>query len=315
MANAKLTDTFQSKIYVSTAQDELERLVSRLYNNQLIASWRFTYKYAQPTDNEKSRVLELTLKDCRKTQSLTRTILKMGDYLRYGIHNCDLRGDRDYFFSHDIFPLAYVDVRIGDSSLDYTLLDSVTSNDYAVPELRVLKLKVEIAKKGKIANFKDPIDKIVITQGEKKVSIDSGEEVEKLLTLVKTVKDLDPDFLLTQGGDSTSSIPHTKSNHEQRSGRIYPEQRQHTIQIENALGKNILLLWTKLLQSGRHPTLWENPHRRKQRVRPFRSRIRRLNRNSPHMPSPITHGCPQLYRIKHVLTAVLPSHKRRRSDS
>src|SRR3990172_331326 len=72
----KLTDTFQSKIYVSTAQDELERLVSRLYNNQLIASWRFAYKYAQPTDNEKSRVLELKLKDCRKTQSLTRTILK-----------------------------------------------------------------------------------------------------------------------------------------------------------------------------------------------------------------------------------------------
>ena len=198
----KLTDTFQSKIYVSTAQDELERLVSRLYNNQLIASWRFTYKYAQPTDNEKSRVLELTLKDCRKTQSLTRTILKMGDYLRYELHNCDLRGDRDYFFSHDIFPLAFVEVRNGDSSLDYTLLDSVTSTDYAVPELRVLKLKVEIAKKGKIANFKDPIDKIVASQGEKEVSIDSGEETDKLLQLVKTVKELDPDFFVTQGGDS-----------------------------------------------------------------------------------------------------------------
>ena len=106
----RLNDKFQSKIYISTAQDELERLVSRLYNNQIIASWCFTYKYAQPTDNEKSRVLELTLKDCRKTQSLTRNILKLGDYLRYEIHNCDLRGDRDYFFSHDIFPLALVEI-------------------------------------------------------------------------------------------------------------------------------------------------------------------------------------------------------------
>ena len=198
----KLTDTFQSKIYVSTAQDELERLVSRLYNNQIIASWRFAYKYAQPTDNEKSRVLELTLKDCRKTQSLTRSILKMGDYLRYEIHNCDLRGDRDYFFSHDIFPLAFVEIKNEKAGLEYTLLDSVTSTDYAVPELRVLKLKVEIAKKGKIANFKDPIDKIIVTQGEKEVSIDSGEETDKLLQLVKTVKELDPDFLVTQGGDS-----------------------------------------------------------------------------------------------------------------
>lgn len=198
----RLTDKFQSKIYVSGKQDELERLISRLYGSQIIASWAFTQKYAQPTDTEKSRVLELTLKDCRKTQSLTRSILKMGDYLRYEIHNCDLRGDRDYFFSHDIFPLALVEIKNEAAELEYTLLDSVASTDYAIPELRVLKLEVEIAKKGKIANFKDSINKIVITQSEKEVTIDSGEETDKLLQLVKTVKDLDPDFLVTQGGDS-----------------------------------------------------------------------------------------------------------------
>ena len=198
----RLNDKFQSKIYISTAQDELERLVSRLYNNQIIASWCFTYKYAQPTDNEKSRVLELTLKDCRKTQSLTRNILKLGDYLRYEIHNCDLRGDRDYLFSHDIFPLALVEIKTGKEGLEYTLLDSVTSTNYAVPKLRILKLEVEIAKKGKIANFNDPIGQIVVSQGERKVTIDSGEETHKLLNLVKAVKELDPDFLVTQGGDS-----------------------------------------------------------------------------------------------------------------
>src|SRR4030067_2154972 len=83
----RFTDKFQPKIYVSTEQDELERLVSRLYNNHMIASWNFAFKFAQPTDSEKSRVLELTLKDCRKTGPLTRTILRMGDYLRYRIHN------------------------------------------------------------------------------------------------------------------------------------------------------------------------------------------------------------------------------------
>ena len=86
----KLIDTFQSKIYVSTTQNELERLITRLYNNQTIASWHFAYKYVQPTDSTKSRVLEIALKDCRKTQSLTRSILKLDDYLRYEIHNCDL---------------------------------------------------------------------------------------------------------------------------------------------------------------------------------------------------------------------------------
>jgi DNA polymerase elongation subunit (family B) len=177
-------------------------LISRLHNDQAIASWTFVYKYAQPTDTEKSRVLELTLKDCRKTPSLTRKILRMGDYLRYEIHNCDLRGDRDYFFSHDIFPLAKVEVTNLKPGLEYTLLDSIETTDYTVPELRKLTLEVEIAKKGKIANFKDPIDKIKLTQDEKEVCIASGDETDKLLQLVKTVKELDPDFLLTHGGDS-----------------------------------------------------------------------------------------------------------------
>ena len=198
----KFKDKFQSKIYVSAKQDELERLISRLHSNQIIASWNFVYKFAQPTDSEKSRVLELTLKDCRKTSSLTRNILKFGDYLQYEIHNCDLKGDRDYFFSHDIFPLAFVQVQKGKEGLEYTLLDSITSTDYIVPEMRIMKLEVEIAKKGKIANFKDPIARIQLTQDEKKICIDSDEETEKLVQLVKTVKELDPDFLVTQGGDS-----------------------------------------------------------------------------------------------------------------
>ena len=198
----RFTDKFQPKIYVSTEQDELERLVSRLYNNHMIASWNFAFKFAQPTDSEKSRVLELTLKDCRKTGSLTRTILRMGDYLRYRIHNCDLRGDRDYFFSHDIFPLALVEIKNKETGLEYTLLDSVTATDYIVPELRVLKLEVEIAKKGKIANLNDPIARITVAQGKEETQIDSGEETDKILQLVKTVKELDPDFLITHGGDS-----------------------------------------------------------------------------------------------------------------
>ena len=198
----KFTDKFQPKIYVSAMQDDLERLVSQLHNNQAIASWNFAYKYAQPTDMEKSRVLELTLKDCRKTQALTRGILRMGDYLRYQIHNCDLKGDRAYFFSHDIFPLALVEVKAEETRLSYTLLDSVASTDYAIPELRILRLKVEISKKGRIANFKDPIEQIQATQDNKEVRVDSGEEADKLLQLTEVIKELDPDIIVTQGGDS-----------------------------------------------------------------------------------------------------------------
>src|SRR3990170_3049066 len=199
----RLTDQFQPKVYVSGKQDEIERLASRFFSSSLIASWNFVYKYAHPTDAEKSRVLEVTLKDCRRTPAFTRSILKQGDYLRYAVHNCDLQGDRMYLFNHDIFPLAHVEVDDCNGCLRYRLLDdSVESVDYTVPPLRVMRLSVEIAKKGRISSFDDPIGKITVAQAEQQIVIDSGGEGEKLLQLVRVVKEFDPDIVVTSGGDS-----------------------------------------------------------------------------------------------------------------
>ena len=74
--------------------------------------------------------------------------------------------------------------------------------DYKIPPLRIMKLKISIAKTGRMAKLDDQIAKISIIQNEKQISIDSGDEAEKLLKLSETVKKLDPDILLTEGGDS-----------------------------------------------------------------------------------------------------------------
>jgi DNA polymerase elongation subunit (family B) len=162
----------------------------------------FVYKYANATDIEKSKVLEVTLKDCRRISGFTRNVLEMGRYLKYQVYNCDLQGDQAYLFSHDIFPLALVEVEAKESSLKYGLLDSVESVDYQIPPLRIMRISVEVAKRGKIANLNDPIEKMHLTQTDSRVIIDSSDEKEKLLQLVKAVKEFDPDIILTTGGDS-----------------------------------------------------------------------------------------------------------------
>jgi DNA polymerase elongation subunit (family B) len=199
----RFTDTFQPCIYVSGKQDDLERLLSRLFSNQKIASLRFVQKYAQVTDAEKSRVLEITVKDCRQIPSLSLEILRLGDYLRYEIHNCDVQNDRSYLFSRDLFPLAFVELKVTKSGLDYTLLDSVESTDYVIPKLQVIKLEVQVAQRGIIANFDDVIDKICLKQeGKEEIAIDYGDEATKLLQLVYAINELDPDIILTTAGDS-----------------------------------------------------------------------------------------------------------------
>ncbi len=199
----RLTDTFQPCIYVAGKQEYLEPLISRLCNNQKIASWGFAQKYVQATDNEKSRVLEIAVKDSRQIRSLTLEILRLGDYLRYELHNCDIQSDHSYLFSHDLFPLAFLEVKVCKSGLTYTVLDSVESINYVVPKLRILTLEVKVIKAGIMPSFDDEILTLCLRQeGKGDIVIDYGDEATKLLQLVYAIQELDPDIILTNAGDS-----------------------------------------------------------------------------------------------------------------
>jgi len=262
----RLTDKFQPRIYVSAKQESIDPIIGRLYNNPDDAHWSFAFKYTQPTDSERSKVLELALRDCRRATTLTNNILRLGDYMRYQVSNCDLKGDRAYFFSHDIFPLALVEVKVEKTGLQYNLLDSVSSTDYAIPSFRVMKLEVEIEKKKKIADFTDPIGKIQLNQNEKEIQIDSGNEAEKLFQLVKIVKELDPDFVVTSGGDSHLFPYLTERATINEVIDKFTLSRDGTPFPRKLLGQNILFIWTHFLQSRANQALRKNPHRRKRHV-------------------------------------------------
>jgi len=198
----RLIDEFKPKIYISGEEGDIERLLTRLFTNRSVASCRFVYKYASPTDTEKSRVLEVALKDCRRIPFFVRRVLEIGGYLRYQVHNCDLRGAQTYLYDRDIFPLAFAEIEVEKHRLRYHVLDSVESVDYEIPPLRIMRINVDIAKKRKIASFNDPLRNIEVFQDDEKTIVDAGDEKEKLLRFVEVVEKLDPDILLTRGGDS-----------------------------------------------------------------------------------------------------------------
>lgn len=198
----RLTDSFKPKIYIAGKEDSLQRLASQFPYDRAVVSWDSVRRYAKATDSEESKVLEVTLKDCRASPSFTTKVLKSGRYLQYNVFNCDLKHEQLYFYNRDVFPLAFVEVESKNAHLNYTLLDSAESVDYVLPPLRISKITVEVAKQGKIAKLSDPIGKIVVSQGSNKVDIDVGNEQDKLLRLVQAVKEFDPDIIVTRGGDS-----------------------------------------------------------------------------------------------------------------
>ncbi len=197
-----LRDKFRTRIYVSCKKNEMNELFLGVLAEDFVDSYRFVQKYASPTASEKSRVLEVVLKDYSKTSFLVRRFLKAGRYLRYRVHNCDLKPSQVYLYERDLFPLAFVEVEFGRNGLKYRLLDSVKRIDYPVPPLRIAKFRLEVSKKNRLAAFNEPLEKAVLSVEGKEVIVDSGEESDKLLQIVKAVRELDPDLILSRGGDS-----------------------------------------------------------------------------------------------------------------
>ena len=199
----KFVDEFQPKVYVSGKEEDLQRLTDRLVGSKSVAACRFTGKYVNLSDAEKSNVLEIDVTDCRRSPHFGRKILRLGGYEKFQLGNVDVPDAQAYLYDRGIFPLAFMEIHVEDRKLAYRLLDSVESENYAIPPLRIFWVSVKVAKSGKIPSFDDPIERIELKGDGKEVVFDKGDEGEKLLAFVRAVKEMDPDIIFTRGGDST----------------------------------------------------------------------------------------------------------------
>jgi DNA polymerase elongation subunit (family B) len=196
------TDEFKPTVYVSDKENELNSLFCRFFSDSDIDSVRFVEKYANPTDSGKSKVLEVVLKDYRKSSFFVRGVLQSGRYLRYRVHNCDLRPSQVYLYERDLFPLAFVEINVDECGLGYRLLDSVKNVDYSVPPLKIVRFGLEVAKKNRLMAFNAPLEEALLSWDDLDIIVDSGKERDKLLQIAETIQRLDPDVILTRGGDS-----------------------------------------------------------------------------------------------------------------
>ena len=62
----RLTDEFKPTIYISSKEDELDNLLSGFFSDSFVDSCRFVQKYASPAASERTKVLEVVLKDYQK---------------------------------------------------------------------------------------------------------------------------------------------------------------------------------------------------------------------------------------------------------
>jgi len=197
----RLVDRWSPSIFIAASGMADLRAPLKIVGSELVWT-RPARKFEKVTDIERSDVTEIKVRDARKTQQVAGRIERLGPFGAYRLYNVDIPPNQSYLYEHDLFPLAYCEVTRAGDALRWDLHDDVWAYDYAVPNLRKVKIDVDIAKEGRIARFTDRIRAIMLGSDAGKITIDSGSEADKLLELVRAVRDADPDFVLSSDGDT-----------------------------------------------------------------------------------------------------------------
>jgi len=198
----KLVDKFTHRIYTSGKFSDLKSLAEKNRDSYSVKGWRFVQKYADFMEASKRKVMELYMSDYRRASFFATKVLRLGGYEKFRLYNVDVPISQAYFYEKDVFPLAHILVVDDGKSLCYGVLSSVEDVDYDVPPLRSMWLNVDIKKENALQRLTDEIYSISLEFGDKSTVIEEGNEADKILELVETVKEEDPDLIFTRGGDS-----------------------------------------------------------------------------------------------------------------
>lgn len=198
----KLADRFACPIYISGDFADLNVLASKIKWSQSVDGLRFVEKHADFMDASKRKVLEVNLSDHRESLSLARKVFKFGRLERFRLFNVDIPVAQAYLYEKNVFPFAHVlAIDCGDK-LAYDVLDSAERVDYEFPYIRQMWFDVEIYKEKTVPQFTDRIKQISIESEREAFIFDCESEADKLLEFAKAVERLDPDLIMTHGGDS-----------------------------------------------------------------------------------------------------------------
>jgi DNA polymerase elongation subunit (family B) len=198
--------SWNHKIYVASEKSLLKSVIENNEILSMVKEYHFISKYELITDTKKSQVLELELKDPTYSLKLAKKIEKMGRFGQSRLYNVDILPEQSYFYEHDVFPLMKCKVHVSNSTLNWiNNEDDVWSTEYELPLFNNIHLKVyPKTKEGKIPRFSDVIALVSIQKGDtsKDTIHIQGSEIDILYQLVKEVEKINPDFILTEYGDS-----------------------------------------------------------------------------------------------------------------
>ena len=183
---------------------------------------------------EPEDLLALSLKDWGEAYSLADMLEQRG----WRAYNVDLSPARQYLLDNGLFPLGRLTSGLG-------LDDDQQAMDYSVPELITLTLQV-IPATDRNPCFSDPIREIHVGD-----HVLDGEEAGMIESLSSLIRRLDPDVILTNGGDSFQ-LPYLH-HRAQETGTVLQLGRQKDDPPAQKKGRSYFSYGRIIYKPGGHP--------------------------------------------------------------
>ena len=203
---------------------DFKRLKQILKSHHNIKEVRICEKYIKLEDHEKTKIFGVSVVKPSVFKKVIKEIDKIGLFTLY---NTDLPISQMFFYVNDLFPMAFCSfkVKVGDKirtdgfSMELISLELKDDNEelfYELPPLKAVWLDIKIQQRGMRSYFNDPLAYAEISivekdekanipradgQRKRKILIDEADEAETIKTISRVIERLDPDIILTQGGD------------------------------------------------------------------------------------------------------------------
>jgi len=197
----RLVDSWSPSIFIGTDnKSDFDVPLQTLRHD--FTSTRVVWRRERVTDPGDSEVVEAKLKEAKRAQQVAGRIERLGPFGTFRLYNADVPPGQSYLYERDLFPLALCEVEQRGDRLKWELEDDVWAYDYALPNLTQVKLDVEVAKEGKLPRLTDRLESVTLEKDSEKITIGGRSEADKLLGLAQAVREADPDFILTNDGDT-----------------------------------------------------------------------------------------------------------------
>ncbi|MFO7835881.1 MAG: DNA polymerase domain-containing protein [Candidatus Thorarchaeota archaeon] len=118
------------------------------------------------------------------------------------VYHTDINPIQQFFITQEVFPFGKVEYDCENSEIvELKNLDNREAVHYEIPDLEEVELQVSVSTKHLFPRMEDPIHHIrILHRGHTEV-IEEADEKATLLKLQQKIDEIDPDIIITRGGD------------------------------------------------------------------------------------------------------------------